>query len=191
MQSDSDWRTYKTSSKHVAEAITKYGISNFQFEILQLFDTRAGVASGEVEPQWQCRVLHAVDEQGERKYWNQAIGNIKFIAKEQLSDTNKLRIGMALKGNTNSLGVKRTSEQRKHLSEVKEGVPTERSKFSKEALFSIFDMISSDVPVVDIANLFDVNTRTINVIKIKGSPYYKDAFEEYISTLLWNKNTYK
>lgn len=94
-QTDSDWRTYKTSSKYVKEAIDTYGIENFTFEIVQLFDTRAGVVSGEVEYQWAARVLHAVDELGERQYWNQAIGNIKFIAKEQISEDHKQAIAAA------------------------------------------------------------------------------------------------
>jgi len=91
-QKESDWATYKTSSKYVKEAIEKYGIDNFDFEIIELFDTRAGVVSAEVELQWAARVLHAVDETGERMYWNQAIGNIKFIAKEQLSEEHKEKL---------------------------------------------------------------------------------------------------
>jgi hypothetical protein len=91
-QKDSDWRTYKTSSAYIKEAITKYGIENFTFEILQLFATRAGVVSGEVEAQWAARVLHA-KEGDERLYINQAIGNIKFIAKELLSDDVRNTVG--------------------------------------------------------------------------------------------------
>jgi hypothetical protein len=94
-QTDSDWRTYRTSSKYVKEAIDLYGIESFTFEIVQLFDTRAGVVSGEVEYLWAAKVLHAVDESGERLYWNQAIGNIKFIAKEQISEDHKQAIANA------------------------------------------------------------------------------------------------
>jgi hypothetical protein len=91
-QKESDWATYKTSSTYVKEAIKKYGLDYFTFEIIQLFDTRAGVVSAEVELQWAARVLHAVNEAGERIYINQAIGNIKFIAKEQLSEEHKQKL---------------------------------------------------------------------------------------------------
>jgi hypothetical protein len=101
-QKESDWSTYKTSSKYVKEAIQKYGLEYFTFEIIQLFDTRAGVVSAEVELQWAARVLHAVDDSGERIYINQAIGNIKFIAKEQLSQETKLKMGAWQKGEANS-----------------------------------------------------------------------------------------
>jgi hypothetical protein len=134
-QKESDWATYKTSSKYVKEAIQKYGLEYFTFDIVQLFDTRAGVVSAEVELQWAARVLHAVDELGERIYINQAIGNIKFIAKEQLSEkhkqiiieSNKKRIvseetkakmSAAQKGNkngvgnTNSKGIKHSAESK-------------------------------------------------------------------------------
>jgi hypothetical protein len=101
-QKESDWATYKTSSKYVKEAIQKYGLEYFTFEIVQLFDTRAGVVSAEVELQWAARVLHAVDESGERIYINQAIGNIKFIAKEQLSEETKLKMSAWQKGEANN-----------------------------------------------------------------------------------------
>lgn len=122
-QKESDWATYKTSSKYVQEAIKQYGLENFLFEIIQLFDTRAGVVSAEVELQWAARVLHETDSKGERVYWNQAIGNIKFIAKEQLSEEHKLKLmgpkhskefkeqlSIRSKGNKYSEGRKHTEE---------------------------------------------------------------------------------
>ena len=69
---------------------------------MQLFDTRAGVVSAEVELQWAARVLHEIDSNGERVYWNQAIGNIKFIAKEQLSEDTKLKMGAWQRGENNN-----------------------------------------------------------------------------------------
>jgi len=116
-QTDSDWRTYKTSSKYVKEAIEKYGIEFFSFTIVQLFDTRAGVVSGEVELQWAARVLHAVDANGERSYWNQAIGNIKFVAKEQLSEETKQK----MMGNSNAVGAARSAEHKAAISKAQKG----------------------------------------------------------------------
>ena len=130
-QKESDWATYKTSSSYVKEAIKKYGLEYFTFEIVQLFDTRAGVVSAEVELQWAARVLHAVDDNGERIYINQAIGNIKFIAKEQLSEEHKRKIGEAGKGkskpannylgNSNAKGTVRTTEHKEAISKANKG----------------------------------------------------------------------
>ena len=120
-QKESDWSTYKTSSKYVQEAIKQYGLENFLFEIVQLFDTRAGVVSAEVELQWAARVLHEVDSKGERVYWNQAIGNIKFIAKEQLSEEHKIKLR----------GAKHTQEFKDQLSARSKG--NEYSKGNKHS----------------------------------------------------------
>jgi len=121
-QKESDWATYKTSSKYVKEAIQKYGLEYFTFEIIQLFDTRAGVVSAEVELQWAARVLHAVDNIGERIYINQAIGNIKFIAKEQLSEEQKIKMSNAQRGPLNHKFGKETSpEVKQKLSEAMKG----------------------------------------------------------------------
>lgn len=116
-QKESDWATYKTSSKYVQEAIKQYGLENFVFEIVQLFDTRAGVVSAEVELQWAARVLHEVDSNGERVYWNQAIGNIKFIAKEQLDQSHKDALSKAL------TGIKRSEETKAKISAARKGKP--------------------------------------------------------------------
>ena len=101
-QKESDWATYKTSSSYVKEAIKKYGIEYFIFEIIELFDTRAGVVSAEVEMQWAARVLHAVNDKGERLFINQAIGNIKFIAKEQISEETRRKMSEWQRGDNNN-----------------------------------------------------------------------------------------
>jgi len=116
-QKESDWATYKTSSAYVKEAINKYGLNYFTFEIIQLFDTRAGVVSAEVELQWAARVLHAIDDKGERVYINQAIGNIKFIAKEQLSEEHREKVSKAL------TGIIRSKETKQKISQARLGKP--------------------------------------------------------------------
>jgi len=117
-QKESDWNTYKTSSVYVKEAIKKYGLEYFTFEIVELFDTRAGVVSAEVELQWAARVLHAVDDKGERTYINQAIGNIKFIAKEQLSEETRRKMSEWQRGDNNS---SKRPEVRAKMSESAKG----------------------------------------------------------------------
>jgi len=141
MQKDSDWRTYKTSSKYVKIAIEEYGIENFTFEIIQVFETRAGVVSGEVEMQWEAKVLHAQDEAGERLYWNAAIGGIRFIAKERLSEEHKAKIGATKKGNKYMLGKPRSEETKNKLSVANKGkILTEehRQKISEAKKGKVF-----------------------------------------------------
>ncbi len=94
-QKESDWRKYKTSSTYVKEAIEKYGIQYFSFEILQLFTTKGGVVAGEIETLWAAQVLTKKDENGVPIYWNRSIGNIKFIPKESASEETKLKLKKA------------------------------------------------------------------------------------------------
>lgn len=127
-QKESDWATYKTSSKYVAEAIALYGLEYFEFDILHLYDTRAGVVAGEVETQWEARVLYALNDDGERAYINQAIGNIKFVPKEFLSDEHKANLSKALMGrpkppegyigNTNAVGSVRSDAHKAAISKA-------------------------------------------------------------------------
>jgi hypothetical protein len=86
---ESDWKSYKGSSKNLLADIEKYGEKYFTFEITQMFKTRGGIVAGELESLWAARVLYATKENGERLYYNDSIGNIKFIAKELLSDEHR------------------------------------------------------------------------------------------------------
>lgn len=81
---DSDWRTYKTSSTVLKGLIQDLGVEHFTFEILQLFETRGGVVYAEVQAQVFANVLHQFIGP-ERKFFNGACGDIKFVAKETLS----------------------------------------------------------------------------------------------------------
>lgn len=122
-QKESDWKSYKTSSSYVKEAIALYGESYFIFEIVQLFNTRGGVVSGEVELQWDAKVLSAVNEEGDRVYWNRAIGGIKFLTKEVVSEETRAKISAAMKGKVApNKGKPHTKEARAKMSASKTGV---------------------------------------------------------------------
>ncbi len=95
LKKESDWKTYKGSSKNVHAAIEQYGEEHFQFEILQLFKTKAGLSYAEIEALVTAEVLHATGPTGERLYWNDAIGNIKFIAKERIDREHKAKLAAA------------------------------------------------------------------------------------------------
>jgi len=91
-QKESDWKYYKTSSRYVVEAIKKYGEEYFSFEILQVFKTRGGVVSGEVEIQWLMNVLHAKRDDGVPLFWNRHIGGVKFVTNELVSETTRQKL---------------------------------------------------------------------------------------------------
>lgn len=104
-QSDSDWRTYKTSSAHVKEAICLYGLSYFTFEVLQVYSSRGGVVAGEAETLWAANIFHNKDGDGNRIYLNRHIGGVKFVPSERMSEETRQKISV---GNT---GKVRTPEQ--------------------------------------------------------------------------------
>lgn len=55
---ESDWKTYKSSSKRVQNAIKQFGIENFEFEILKCYKTRGEVNFAETELLFKNEVLH-------------------------------------------------------------------------------------------------------------------------------------
>jgi hypothetical protein len=56
----------------------------FEFHIVDIYETRAGVVNAEVELQWYANVLHTEYAPEQRAYWNGNIGAIKFISKEKV-----------------------------------------------------------------------------------------------------------
>lgn len=84
--SGSDWRTYTSSSVNVNLDIKRQGKSNFHFEILAEFRTRAGLVYGETHLQHVCDVLTATDSDGERLFYNRFIDRIRFIPAEFLTE---------------------------------------------------------------------------------------------------------
>lgn len=59
-------------------------MEHFEFHIVDIYETRAGVVNAEVQLQWWANVLHEEYEPEKKCYWNGNIGAIKFIAKEKV-----------------------------------------------------------------------------------------------------------
>ena len=59
-------------------------MKHFEFHIVDIYKTRAGVVNAEVELQWFANVLHTEYAPEQRAYWNGNIGAIKFISKEKV-----------------------------------------------------------------------------------------------------------
>ena len=97
---ESDWATYKTSSKWGKEDIRDLGEENFIFEIIGQYTTRGGCVYAETHIQHMMEVLTAKLPDGTPQFYNKSIGGIKFIPKEDVSDETRKRMSEAAKGNT-------------------------------------------------------------------------------------------
>ena len=82
---ESDWRTYKGSSKNVMEAMAK-DPEGWTFTIIRQCRSRGVLTYCEVMEQWDRRVLHSKLPDDTYEYMNRQIGAIKFRPKEELND---------------------------------------------------------------------------------------------------------
>jgi len=94
----SNWKKYSSSSKHINKMISDFGKESFQFEILQLFETKGGLSAGEVKVQWELDVLTEKYPDGTPVFLNRQIGAIKFIPKESVNVQTKERISTISEG---------------------------------------------------------------------------------------------
>lgn len=74
--SRSNWLTYTSSSKYVNEGISKFGKNAFEFEILNIYSSRAETNYGELEEQVRRDVLRARDSEGNFQYCNLNIARV-------------------------------------------------------------------------------------------------------------------
>lgn len=101
----SNWKKYTTSSKRVNNDIELHGMDIFEFHIIELCQTKAQLTYREVQIQWEERVLEERLENGELKYYNRAIGAIKFVApefhtEETIKKISEVQIGKVIKEET-------------------------------------------------------------------------------------------
>jgi hypothetical protein len=89
---ESDWRKYTGSSQLLNAAIKMHGKENFLFIIETLHDTKGTLFYAEIETQILEDVLRAKLGDGNRRFYNQSIGNIKFIPKDEVSDRTRLKL---------------------------------------------------------------------------------------------------
>jgi len=81
----SNWKTYWGSSKVVAEEMDNHGHENFTREIVSLHCDKASTNYHELSLQIHLNVLEAVNEDGERKFYNSNIMT-KFYSSEKYHD---------------------------------------------------------------------------------------------------------
>jgi len=78
VKSESDWKTYYSSSKKVQHIVQESGPNRFKREILSLYIKKGLVNYNETKLLFQHNVLEAVDNDGERLYYNDNIMNRYF-----------------------------------------------------------------------------------------------------------------
>jgi hypothetical protein len=87
-----DWRNYTSSSTYVNEKIGELGMDNFEFEILTECISKADMTYQEVAIMHSMNVLTTMKEDGTPRYYNRAIGNIKFIPPLEVSDKTRKKM---------------------------------------------------------------------------------------------------
>lgn len=70
---ESDWKTYESSSQQLVDDINKYGKHNFRFIILECLRTRGQMSYLEAELQFKYDVLNNRMPDGKYKYYNKNI----------------------------------------------------------------------------------------------------------------------
>jgi len=78
VRSESDWKTYYSSSKKVQQIVQESGPNRFKREILSLYIKKGQVNYNETKLLFQHNVLEAANENGERLYYNDNIMNRYF-----------------------------------------------------------------------------------------------------------------
>lgn len=86
------WRDYTGSSKDLNADIEALGKDSFSFIVLCECETQAELTYTETKLQMDFNVLTDVGEDGERKYYNKAIGAIKFIPPRVVAESTREKL---------------------------------------------------------------------------------------------------
>jgi hypothetical protein len=126
---ESNWKSYTSSSKDLNAQIKLHGKDNYKFEIISLHYNKSYLNYREIEELVFNDVLRVTLPNGEKKFYNKAIGNIKFVHQDIISDSTRKKISLHMKGNkiavgnTNRRGKKCSNETRAKISAAKKGKP--------------------------------------------------------------------
>ena len=86
------WRDYTGSSKELNEDIEALGKDKFQFICLTECETQAELTYTECKLQMDFNVLTDVNPDGNRKYYNKAIGAIKFLPPKVVAESTREKL---------------------------------------------------------------------------------------------------
>lgn len=82
VRKESDWKSYYGSSKALIRDLESLGVSSFRREILSLHKTKGEVNYFEVKTQFKNDVLEAINQNGERLFYNDNIANRYFTPRD-------------------------------------------------------------------------------------------------------------
>lgn len=127
-----DWQYYKGSSKLLAAFMKKNPQYTYTYTILCQCRSRGVLVYTETQLQWDFKVLEEKLPNGEFKFFNKAIGAIRFRPPEFCDDKTKAKISKALKGRPMDERLKKaigdalrgrkfSEEHRANLSEAAQG----------------------------------------------------------------------
>lgn len=112
---ESDWKTYRSSSKWLKEEIESRGEERFVFLIESLHESKASLHYREVELQVVEDVLRATLEDGSPAYYNGMIANMKFKLKPETESEKKHSISRIKKERLPNKRALNESWQKKYL----------------------------------------------------------------------------
>jgi hypothetical protein len=78
VRSESDWKSYYSSSKKIQQMVQESGPNRFKREILSLYIKKGQVNYNETKLLFNHNVLEALNHRGERLYYNDNIMNRYF-----------------------------------------------------------------------------------------------------------------
>lgn len=97
VKKETDWKTYRSSSEYLKTDIEELGENNFLFLIESLHKTKGSLFYAEIDAQIFEDVLRTKLPNGERKYYNRMVGNIKFLPPEEVPEETRMKISQTLK----------------------------------------------------------------------------------------------
>jgi len=97
---ESPWRTYMGSCKPLSADIKEFGKANFTFEIFRLYTTRGGLSYFETYHLAINDVLTQRNDEGERAWYNNCIGAVKWITPFEQSEATRYKISESLRDRT-------------------------------------------------------------------------------------------
>lgn len=87
-----NWREYSGSSAELNADIEKLGKDKFDFLVLCECETQAELTYTETKLQHDMNVLTSVLPNGERKFYNKAIGAIKFLPPVEVAQSTREKL---------------------------------------------------------------------------------------------------
>lgn len=87
---ESDWLTYQSSSQYVKADIKELGEKEFEFYIVQVYKTKAGMSYAEANLMHKQDVMYKMLDSKFRLYYNANIPAVRFVTKEFYDEPEKV-----------------------------------------------------------------------------------------------------